>query len=111
MIRGEVPSADGIADEEVAGGGQVLGRSPITVPGRFISNSEVAQEEEVYTKSTTGAGVEVGVLATKERGVKAVDLPFKIAESAGWFRGDDCLDFLESLPVAGEGVEKRQCND
>ena len=50
-------------------------------------------------------------MAAEERGVKAVDLPFKIAESAGWFRDDDCLDFLESLSVTGEGVEKRQCND
>lgn len=105
-IGSEVPGANGIAEEEVSASGQMECHSAAIKPGCLVSDTEVAEEEEVQAKSTTGAGVEYASMGAEEVGVEGIHLKFKIAESAGGFGDDDRLYFLIRLSVAGKGAAK-----
>ena len=85
--------------------------SVVIEPGCLVSDTDVAQEEEVQAESTTGAVSDYASIVSPEMGVEGVHLKFHITESAGWLGSDNRLYFLEGFSVARQGAANRQCND
>src|SRR5476649_362203 len=97
-IRSQVPGADRITEDQVAAARHVLSGSTIGIPLGFKSHTDVAAEEVVEAKATTGTGVETAVPGTDDSGIESIDLEFLVTEDTGG-RSDDSLGILEGFPV------------
>jgi hypothetical protein len=81
-VRSEVQGADRVTKEEVSRQWEVLGNPLVGIPLGFVSDTEVAGEEEVQTKSTAGARTEVAAFGPVESGIESVDLELHVTEEA-----------------------------